>query len=77
MPGDRTLMDFMASENIPPAYNFAGKQFSAARESIEELLGYISKMESKTVCKQMKDSLERPFCKGPDPSIEIGSRAPI
>lgn len=77
MEGDRTLSEFLESKDAPPAYTFGSKQYNAAKESIEELIDYINKMESKSVCEKTKDSSERPFCNGPDPSIEIGSRAPI
>jgi len=80
MPGDPALMDFFESKDTPPAYKFGAKQFSAAKASIEELLEYLAKQESKTVCDdpdEIDEIRERPFCKGPRPPIVIGSRAPM
>jgi predicted acylesterase/phospholipase RssA len=77
MPGDPTLADLLAAEDAPPYYNFEGTQYRVAKEAIEELLAYVARLEALPVCGKDEDAAARPFCGGPRPPIEIGSRAPM
>jgi predicted acylesterase/phospholipase RssA len=78
MSGDRTLTELVASRQAPPSYVFeTDAQFAAAQEAIEGLLAYIQSLDSKSVCQGAEEAATRPFCGGPRPPIEIGSRAPM
>jgi len=74
-PGDRKLAEFLADREAPPAYEFdSPEQLADARTAIDELLAYLKKVEALQVC---GDKPEKPFCEGPRPPVEIGTRAPM
>ena len=74
-PGDRKLKDFLVDQEAPPAYEFKSpQQLAAAKSTIDELLAYLKRVEALQVC---GSEPEKPFCKGPRPPIEIGTRAPM
>lgn len=74
MPGDRHLSELLASPDAVPIYRFSEEQLAAARTAIDQLLELIAQMQEADVCPSSPD---RPFCDGPKPAIEIGSRAPM
>ena len=74
-PGDRTLNEFLADKDAPPAYEFeSSEQFQSAKTVIDALLGYLRTVEALQVC---HDKPDKPFCEGPRPPVEIGTRAPM
>jgi CDGSH-type Zn-finger protein len=74
-PGDRKLAEFLADREAPPAYEFdSPEQLADAKTAIDELLAYLKKVEALQVC---GDKPEKPFCEGPRPPVEIGTRAPM
>jgi hypothetical protein len=78
MPGDRTLADLLASRKAPPLYDFGTDvQYEAAKKAVEELLTYTESLGAVPVCSKENEEAHRPFCGGPNPPVEIGSRAPM
>ena len=74
-PGDRTLDEFLVDKKTPPAYEFeSSQQFNDAKSSIYALLDYLRTVEALQAC---GDKPEKPFCDGPRPTVEIGTRAPM
>ena len=75
MSQDRKLHEFLLDKDTPPGYKFdAPAQLSDAKMAIDELLDYLKKIESLQSC---TDNPEKPFCGGPRPAVEIGTKAPI
>jgi predicted acylesterase/phospholipase RssA len=78
MPGDATLAELLADRDRPPSYPFDTlDQAQAARLATDDLLELVAAMRELGVCLGSDDDLERPFCAGPRPRVEIGSRAPF
>ena len=78
MPGDRTLQELLAAVDAPPDWKrFDEAQLAQAREAVEKLLAYLGDLEQMDSCGDPWDAPGRPFCDGPRPSVEIGSRAPM
>jgi len=78
MPGDATLAELLAGRDRPPSYPFDTlDQAQAARHATDDLLELVAAIRALGVCLGSDDDLERPFCSGPRPRVEIGSRAPF
>jgi predicted acylesterase/phospholipase RssA len=78
MPGDRTLVDLLQSRTTAPLYKFRTEgQYEAAKQAIEDLLAYVERLDVAGACAEESEQPYRPFCDGPRPPVEIGSRAPI
>jgi len=56
-------------------HEFSPSQFPAAKQAVEDLLTYIQSLEAADTCHGSADRSTKPFCKGPRPPVEIGSRA--
>jgi predicted acylesterase/phospholipase RssA len=74
MAGDPSLADLLSRRDAAPAYPFSADQFETARKAIEGLLAYLSQAES---ISRGAGAPDLPFRGGPEPIVEIGSRAPI
>jgi hypothetical protein len=75
MPGDRKLDEFLRDQGAPPTYKFdSPEQLADAKKAIEGLLAYMKTIETLQVCEGAPD---RPFCEGPRPAVQIGTRAPM
>jgi predicted acylesterase/phospholipase RssA len=75
MQGDRKLDEFLSGQDVPPAYKFESpQQLADAKSAIDELLIYLKNIESMQVC---EGKLDKPFCEGPLPAVQIGTRAPM
>lgn len=78
MPDDATLGQMLAERDRPPSYPFDTlDQADAARLVTDDLLELVAAIHGLGVCLGHDDDLERPFCSGPRPRVEIGSRAPF
>ena len=78
MQGSATLAELLADRNRPPSYPFDTlDQADAARHVTDDLLELVAAIRELRVCLDDDDELERPFCRGPRPRVEIGSRAPF
>lgn len=77
MPGDATLTDLLGSLDAPPYYRFSSAQHAAVKSTIEEIIKLVDHMQATAVCGKDEEQQSRPFCGGPRPSVEVGSRAPI
>lgn len=78
LPGDVPLAELLADRRRPPCYELdSEEQATAARHATEDLLEVIRGMVGQGVCQAAEDAPERPFCHGPRPRVEIGSRAPF
>ena len=75
-PGDSSLDELLAAREAAPRSPFAPDQLTEARTAINELRAYIARLESMPVCAG-EERASRPFCNGPRPATEIGTRAPL
>jgi hypothetical protein len=78
----RSLDELLADINAPPTARFRTKtQHEAARNAIEALRAYIEQLDAVTGACTDDDHkggpCTRPFCRGPRPPVDVGSRAPI
>lgn len=74
MPADRKLEKFLESVNAPPCYRLEADQLIEARKAIRDILKLVGDFQDSKACGGAPD---RPFCEGPRPAVEIGSRAPM
>jgi hypothetical protein len=75
LPGDRQLDEFLTDQGVPPAYRFdSPEQLADAKQALDDLLSYLKSIDSLQVC---KDQPDKPFCEGPLPAVQIGTRAPM
>lgn len=78
LSGTPTLAELLADRRRPPCYEFDSEnQALAARHATEDLLEVIRGLRGLAICPEPDDAPERPFCHGPRPRVEIGSRAPF
>jgi predicted acylesterase/phospholipase RssA len=78
MAPDQPITALLADRDAPPCYKFGtDKQRAAAEQAFTALLDLARDCDQMAVCKGSDEAPERPFCKGPRPRVEIGSRAPI
>jgi predicted acylesterase/phospholipase RssA len=77
-PGDAPIWDLLANRERPPSYRLrTDQQLQATREGVEEILALVEGLAAKPGCVRPDEVDQRPFCGGPRPHLEIGSRAPI
>lgn len=77
MPGDRKLGDMLATRDSVPYYRFEDTQFVRATEAIRQLQRLAEEFAETPACKEPSEFGSQPFCDGPQPPIEYGSRAPM
>lgn len=78
MTGDRPLQDLLSSVEAPCEHRFKSeRQRREAEDVTRKLLELAAWVESLESCSAADHLADRPFCKGPRPRVEIGTRAPI
>ncbi|HVS65845.1 MAG TPA: patatin-like phospholipase family protein [Thermoanaerobaculia bacterium] len=78
-PHQRSLAELLSSRDAPPTAKFGSqRQYEAAKQTIEALLGYVEGISAlDDVCTESDHdggACTRPFCGGPRPPVAIGSR---
>ncbi|WP_405243192.1 patatin-like phospholipase family protein [Lentisalinibacter salinarum] len=77
-PGAKPLADLLAGIEEPPAYKLQDEQRQAVEKTTKELLGVLKDAElASTVCRDPDDKSTGPYCDGPRPFVNIGSRAKL
>lgn len=75
-PGAQSLQDLLASLDAPPTKRFRSETQRREAEAVtEKLLALAAEIEAATSC--AKSPRAKPFCGGPRPWVEIGTRPPI
>lgn len=75
MDGDRSLLELLAANDAPPTHRFpSNRQREAAETVTRELLELARRARDLPTCNAAEDEPERPFCKGPRPRVDIGTR---
>ena len=79
MPGDVPLDRYLDGAVVPPAYT--KKLDRAQREGMKAVVEALRQVaqDARTIntCTDADEEADRPFCRGPDPHVDIGSRAPF
>jgi len=75
-PGADAIADLLSGKVEPPTYTMRDGKRAAMEEVIKELLKVLENAQSAShVCSDPNDQSTGPFCDGPRPFVDIGSRA--
>lgn len=78
MADDTPLLDFFASKDTPPAYKFNNEDQRRDAEALtKNLLELARSCQQLYDCQDPEQAEDGPFCDGPRPRVENGSRAPF
>jgi hypothetical protein len=73
--GTPRLEDLLSGAVDPPCYAMKSSDRKAAERFTNQLLDLADELENLDPCRRFDEDLFRPFCDGPRPAAEYGSRA--
>jgi hypothetical protein len=79
MPGDIPLWQYLDGQVSPPTYKDGLDQAQRAgmKAVVEALRKLAQDARALNTCVKADEASDRPFCRGPNPAADIGSRAPF
>ena len=79
MPDDISLWRYLNGQVAPPSFteHFNDEQRKAMKTIVEALRDLADKASTQPTCTGAAEARDRPFCHGPDPRADLGSRAPF
>lgn len=79
MPNDVSLWRYLDGSTLPPSYThkFDHKQREGMKVVVEALRDLAREARARDTCDGEDEARDRPFCRGPNPRADIGSRAPF